>query len=217
MNTVDETGGARIGRANATWPFASLNVTQSKLTLNVIIIGKFIFQPSDIKSIEVYKSLPVIGQGIKINHKVDSYKEHVVFWTFRNPIDLIEEIKQTGFLNINPNAESLNSQEIEATQKKGGFPLKTPFVIAIILLWNILFIIDIKELLQSGQLIFGFGKGVLLSTGTILLASILMLVSSSFQELVLKEGMEMKDISKFLYFVLAVVGIIFLSRLFFFI
>ena len=51
MVEVKKTGGARIGIANATWPFATLKANKDKLELNVIIIGELIFKPSDIISI----------------------------------------------------------------------------------------------------------------------------------------------------------------------
>jgi hypothetical protein len=62
----------------------------------------------------VYSSIPVLGQGIKINHSVDSYKDHVVFWTLRNPQRLIEKIERTGFLN--PDLQAVNSPDEEVTE-----------------------------------------------------------------------------------------------------
>ena len=134
MKIVNETGGARIGWANATWPFASLKVTETELTLNATIVGKLTFKPSDIKSIVVYDYLPVIGQGIKINHSVDSYKDHVVFWTFKNPQTLIKEIEETGFLSATSHNATDVSSNISEIQKTGGFPLKLSFVLFFILI-----------------------------------------------------------------------------------
>lgn len=37
MTQLNLTGGARIGMANATWPFASLKVTRERLDLNASI------------------------------------------------------------------------------------------------------------------------------------------------------------------------------------
>ena len=39
MKQYELTGGARIGRGNATYPFAKLKVTANKLELNASIIG----------------------------------------------------------------------------------------------------------------------------------------------------------------------------------
>lgn len=41
MDEIKETGGARIGMANATWPFATLTITRDTLELNASIIGNF--------------------------------------------------------------------------------------------------------------------------------------------------------------------------------
>ncbi len=212
MSSVNETGGAKIGWANVTWPFASLHVTETELILNATIVGKLIFTPSDIKSIEVFDYLPFIGQGIKINHHVESYKNHVVFWTFKNPVALIQEIKKTGFLDHQTKSSTENSFKISEMQKTGGFPLKLTFAIAVIVLWNLLSFIDMKALIQDGKLLVGFGKGFLLSTGVILLTSLLMLISPGFQKVALKEGREIKDFSKFIYFIMLIVGILFISR-----
>ncbi len=53
------TGGARIGRGRATFPFAKLFADKNVLKI-ASIVGILIFQPKDIISIEPYR------QGIKI-------------------------------------------------------------------------------------------------------------------------------------------------------
>ncbi len=65
MKTFTLTGGARIGRANATYPFANLYVDENILKINASLTGNLIFQPQDIISIKPYASVPVIGKGIK--------------------------------------------------------------------------------------------------------------------------------------------------------
>ncbi|UZT97381.1 hypothetical protein ODZ84_19675 [Chryseobacterium fluminis] len=91
------TGGARIGRANATYPFADLYVDENILKINASLIGNLIFQPQDIITIKAYSSLALVGQGIKIVHKVESYHENIIFWTMKNPKSVINEIQNTGF------------------------------------------------------------------------------------------------------------------------
>src|ERR671911_474213 len=95
MTDVKETGGARIGLANATWPFATLKVTKDKLELNASIIGNLVFRPNDIISVVPLDGF--LGKGLKIVHRVPAYKENVIFWTFRNPNELLKRIEQTGF------------------------------------------------------------------------------------------------------------------------
>ena len=122
MNELKLTGGARIGMANATWPFATLKVSRNKLELNASIVGNLVFQPSNIKSIEPYTQIPLIGQGIKINHNVDSYKEKVIFWTFKKPETVINEIKQVGFLNKQQELRTNSISEIQKKTKKWRIP-----------------------------------------------------------------------------------------------
>ncbi len=96
MTELKLRGGARIGVLNVTWPFASLKVTKEKLELNVAIIGNLVFKSSDIVSIEPYSGF--ISRGLKINHNVPDYKDQVIFWTFENPDEVINRIRQIGFL-----------------------------------------------------------------------------------------------------------------------
>jgi len=93
MTELKVTGGARIGFANASWTFATLKVSKNQLELNASIIGNLLFQPSDIISIIPYSKIPILGQGIKINHKVETYKKKVIFWTYKNPELVINQIK----------------------------------------------------------------------------------------------------------------------------
>ena len=74
MNLVKETGGARIGVANVTWPFATITVTKEQLELNATILGKLVFKSSDIISIDSCSGF--MSKGIKINHQVPTYRIH---------------------------------------------------------------------------------------------------------------------------------------------
>lgn len=99
MKDYQLTGGAKIGIVNATFPFAKLKVNKNKLELNISLVGiKYLFQPQDILSIEIYMLFPLIGQGIKINHIVKNYNKKVIFWTFKSPKSVIQNIEKIGFL-----------------------------------------------------------------------------------------------------------------------
>lgn len=214
MKIVKEKGGARIGWVNASWPLASLKVTEAELILNATILGKLTFKPSDVQSIEVVQVFPLFKKGIKINHRVRTYNTNVLFWSQKKPEVLIKEIEEIGFLNPTMNERKENDTRISKVQKTGGFPLKPYFAISIIILWNLFSLVDVKSLLHDGKLLVGFGKGFLLSSGVVLCASILLLVSKRFQKFALKEGMEVKDFSMFIYFITLIVGILFLAHLF---
>jgi len=216
MTQLNLTGGARIGMANATWPFASLKVTNDRLDLNATIVGNLVFKPEDIISIEPYYMMPIIGQGIKINHRIPKYKEKVIFWTFKNPNEVIRQIKQTGFFDNSITTERQNDSDIIAErQKQGGFPVKIPFAIGIVVIWNILFIMDFLNFSRSGSEGIPLGNGAIGALGIVFLSCLLTLISKDFRRIVLKEGRELKDISRFLYFLMFISGVMLLSILIF--
>lgn len=132
MKEMQLTGGARIGTANATIPFATLKVNKNSLELNASFVGKLTFQPSEIISIEPYVMIPILGQGIKIKHNVSTYNEKVIFWTFKDPNSVIKEIQEMGFLNNENSSTQKNKRTKVEKQIKGGFPIKKSFVIGAI-------------------------------------------------------------------------------------
>ena len=131
MDEIKERGGARIGMANATWPFATLTVNKNELQLKASIIGCLVFKPSDIISIQPFVQIPFIGQGIKIKHSVAGYNPKVIFWTMASPKELISRIEQTGFLTNTNSLPAELETYINSHQSSGGFPLKIPAAIVI--------------------------------------------------------------------------------------
>ena len=99
MQILKKIGGVRIGSVNASWPFATLKVEKEKMELKVLLLGKFIFLPKNIVSIEKYGRLPFFGWGIKINHNLKFNEKDIVFWTLGNPKNLIHKIEKIGFIN----------------------------------------------------------------------------------------------------------------------
>lgn len=214
MTQLNLTGGARIGMANATWPFASLKVSRDRLDLNATIVGNLVFKPGDIISIEPYYMIPIIGQGIKINHRIPKYNEKVIFWTFKNPNEVINQIKQTGFFDTLLTSERQNdSENIAERQKQGGFPVKLPFIIGLVAIWNILFVLDFLNYLKGGSHGIPLGNGAVGALGIVFLSCLLTLISRDFRRIVLKEGRELKDISSFLYFLMFISGVLLISIL----
>jgi len=213
MSQFKITGGARIGWANATWPFATLIVTEDRLDLNAGIIGNYSFLQEDIVSIEPYSSMPLIGRGIKINHKISKYKDRVIFWTFGNPEELIKEIEQTGFLNNNSMTtdQEVRNQVIEK-QQRGVFPIRISAAIAIVVLWNLLFLMDFYGIGIQGDKI-PIGKGAESALGLVLLVCFLTIVFKPFRQIILKDGHDIEEIKKFLYFLIFICGMMLLSFL----
>jgi hypothetical protein len=185
INELNVTGGARIGFARASWPFATLKVRSNQLELNAFIIGNLVFSPADVISIEINSSMALFGNAIKINHRVKDYNSQVIFLTFENPATLISQIKATGFLDASNQSALDKSTEISARQQSGGFPIKIPVAIGIVVIWNLLFLSDFV-LNQTASSPYPFGFGVIIALASVCLTSILTLFSKRFARLILK-------------------------------
>lgn len=206
------TGGARIGMANASYPFADLYVDKELLKINASIVGNLMFQPKDIISIEPYTFIPLIGQGIKINHRIENYNPKVIFWTFKDPNSVIVEIKKTGFLqNLNSEISSADL-EIMKKQNEGRFPLKKSIAVFFIVAWNLLFLSDFIPFFLKGETEgSSLGIGMNLAVGLLFISSILSIVSEKFRKIILKENRNFDDIKKFSYFIALISGIMFVA------
>ena len=205
------TGGARIGMANASYPFADLYVDKEILKINASIVGNLMFQPKDIISIETYTLIPLIGQGIKINHRIENYNPKVIFWTFKDPNFVIGEIKKTGFLKNLVSEISSSDLEVIRKQKEGGFSLKKSVAVIFIVAWNLLFLSDIISFFLNGETEGSpIGIGINLAVGLIFVSSILAIVSEKFRKIILKENRNFEDIKKFAYFIALISGIMFI-------
>lgn len=211
MKEVQITGGARVGRANATFPLATLKVTRNRLEINASIIGNLVFLPSDITSIEPYVSIPFIGQGIKINHTVSSYNEKVIFWTFKDPKSVLLQIKETGFLDSESVSNLMLNRTVAEKQAQGGFPIKKSVAILLIVLWNVFLLADFIPFFLGNRKGIPIGNGVLTAIGLVFLTALLSLVSPSFRTLILKEGRDWNDIKRFAILLLVVSSILFLN------
>lgn len=206
------TGGARIGMANASYPFADLYVDKDVLKINASIVGNLVFQPKDIIELKAYRSFPIIGNGIKVIHRIEKYNQDVIFWTFKNPNHVLNEIEKTGFLNNTDGNLSDSDLEIIKRQNQGGFPIKKPVVIFFVIVWNLLLLSAfIPSFLNSNPTGFHFGIGVNIALGLVFLTSILLVISKNFRKLILKEGREFEDIKKFIYFIILLSGMLSLS------
>ncbi|MEM7370364.1 MAG: hypothetical protein AAF587_17275 [Bacteroidota bacterium] len=211
MKELTFTGGARVGRLNASMPLAKLTVTPTRLELRAAVIGSFSFRPEDVISIQPYVQIPVLGQGIKIVHRVKTYKPKMIFWSFQNPESMIQKIRETGFMDGVSSTLTKEDQEILARQQQGGFPLKVLAVLAIAGIWMLSFMIDIFRFVSHPEGTIPLGPGVMTGCGLLMGGAILALVSADFRNLILKEGRELKDIRWIAYIVLAGCGITMLA------
>ena len=95
MEVLKFRGGAQIGRIRTSWPFVTLTVRKDQLVLKAPLAGNYAFAPKDIVSIEPIAERFV--RGLRIRHRVDTYKENVEFLTFGDPRRILEEIRKIGF------------------------------------------------------------------------------------------------------------------------
>ena len=196
---VTARGGARIGWANATWPFARLKAERSGLSLKVFLFGSYQFSPENVVSLEKYGLIPFLGQGIKITHSVHEYPTKIVFWCLGRPNRLISRIKETGF------TES-GRMPVEST--RSGFPVRWQAVLLMVVLWNVLFLIDDY---YGGK---GGGSG---DIGSDALLALLLFTAipigikyyRPLQKIFLKEGRSPKEIGVWLNFMPTLSGIMF--------
>lgn len=207
MEKLKITGGARIGLANASWPFATLKVNKDKLELNASIVGNLEFQPKDIISIESYTKSSSLSKGLKINHRIANYNSEVIFWTYNDPLTVINQIRQTGFFDNTNSADNITETiTIQQQQEIGGFPIKKNVAIGIVVLWNILIISDYMRTGTSNKKAMPIGNGMIIAVATLFLVSVLTLISKDFSKLILKEGKETEDIKRSLYFIILISG-----------
>lgn len=129
------TGGARIGLVNYTWPLAKLIATADRLTVSTTMFGLFgmgtySFSKDQVLSIERYGWIPLIGEGIRINHSVADYPEKIVFWC--RPTSVLAGLTGIGFSSAH--ASSKKPQR----PSPRGFPLRWTPLIVLGVIWNLL-------------------------------------------------------------------------------
>jgi len=204
MYEIEETGGANIGFAKATWPFAKLLVNKNELQLNASIIGNLYFRPSDVISIEPFTLFS--GTGIKIHHRVGEYNEKVIFLTSGSR-DLIKRINDTGFLsNCNAIPAEVEARIIKY-QSSGSFPMKWSAVIVFGVIWNLLFLGDLLGYFGNPNNPLPIGMGAQLALAFAFLFALSILLSEPFSQLVLKDGRKVKEVKSFLFFLMFISGL----------
>jgi len=83
---------------NATWPFAQLKLTAEELVLQVVLLGTYVFKPSQVTRVEPYGLIPFAGKGVRIHHRVSGYPEKIIFWYLcMNPQPIVDRIRESGY------------------------------------------------------------------------------------------------------------------------
>jgi hypothetical protein len=80
-STFSQTGGARIGLFNASWPLATFSATSDRIRL--CSVGReCVFLKSQVV-LSRYEGFLGPGAGLRIEHANADYPNFIVFWTFR--------------------------------------------------------------------------------------------------------------------------------------
>ena len=185
------TGGVRIGWLNASWPFAKLILTSSVLTLRSLR-NTYDFLPSQVVTLERYRSIPFFSGGIRIIHARSDYPSKIIFWYFGNPDDLIEKIRGVGFLPTAPAAAEI---------KWRGIPIRWSAIISFTLIWNALFL----PMLAFAKPPWEFALIPLVTTFLVCWA---IRAYPQLQKIILREGRSVNEIKAYLSGIETVTGLL---------
>jgi hypothetical protein len=191
VSEVSFRGGSRVGWVNATWPFAGLTASATKLTLATF--GKYEFSPQQVVSFEFYGSLPLFSSGIRIVHNRLDYPDSVVFWCMGSRERVLRKIREAGFV---PQGQP------PSTPRATGFPLRWSVVALFLVIWNGLFLMD-------GTARWAPLPGAYSMTA-ILLTFVFSICTDRFerlQKLVLREGHGVGEIKPLLRLVQLILGL----------
>jgi hypothetical protein len=92
-STFAQTGGARIGFFNASWPFARLSADRDAIVLRCLFL-KFTFPRESIARLSRYRGFTT--KGLQIEHTVPRYPVLMLFWTFSFDV-LKAELEALGY------------------------------------------------------------------------------------------------------------------------
>ena len=74
---ISQTGGARLGHFNASYPFATLSADSQMLRLTCL--GRdYVFPRSSIQRLSRHRGL--FSVGLRVEHTEPSYPQFIVFW-----------------------------------------------------------------------------------------------------------------------------------------
>ena len=196
---MNSTGGARIGWVNATWPFARLTASAQELSLSGSLLGTYTFSSGDVTSLKPYGWLPVLGRGVQIIHTNPTYPAEIIFWCIGSPERLIQQIHALGF---QPRAPST------AFPKRDGIPIRLSFIVAVVIIWNALCVLDGFVPWKESK---GPGFYGLLALLMLFLTSLAAVRSEAFQALILKPGRSVLEIRPMLNLVQLISGVMLIA------
>ena len=90
--------GAMFFSINASWPFASLSVTQDRFVIRVCGVNFVNCSRDLVCDISTCTIVPFLTWGVQVRFIGDYYEQEAVFFTFtKSPRKLLESIHATGF------------------------------------------------------------------------------------------------------------------------
>jgi hypothetical protein len=169
-------GGSRVAWVNTSFPFAKLVATRGSLKLSTL--GTYEFTPEQVVSFGTYGSIPLLANGLAIEHNRLDYPARMVFWCVGSRERVLEEIRRVGFV---PRGI--------AVERASGMPFRWSFAIAAVLAWNALFLVDSHgfplQLPKSGP---PFGPGTVAALALAFLLATGIKASTRLQRLALAPG-----------------------------
>lgn len=202
------TGGARVGCFNTTIPFASLTITADTITLETAFLGKFTFHPQDVVALETHWGL--FSRGLRIRHRNPDYNKKVVFWTFSNIKDLIQDIRALGFTE---GAKETIPHTVIERQRTGlleKLPTKPKVSLSLFLGWNIIGLTGFVLSFLQGTLKPLF-LAAAIDAGMVAIICGLLLLSRNVRRLLFKNENMGSPLKKWTYFTLFITFWIFIG------
>jgi hypothetical protein len=147
-----------------------------------LLIGSYSFTPEDVVGVEPYGSMPLFGRGARIVHTRTDYPAKIVFWTFRNPDRVVEDIRHVGFLGRASSA---------TVPVRTAMAFRWSAVISFVVAWNVLFLLDGSVAWKQPKPPGGF---VLLALALVFTAAAAAQRSRAVQSWILKPGRSITEV-----------------------
>ena len=193
VREYSQRGGAKIGWVSASWPLASLQITSGSLT--VISFGTYAFAPGDVDAIEPVGSIPILTTGIRIHHTRADFPEEIVFYCGGGRERVLQAASAAGFRVGEP-----------IRRASRGFPVRIGAIVAFVLPWNVLFLIDLMG--KSSNAPGTLGPCSLLAMVLAFSVATLIPRSVRLQEFVMRDGHDVGEIRGFLRLTQFITGIL---------
>jgi len=211
---LEENVGVKTGLLSLMTPLARLTITEEILELNASLLGNLYFSPSDIISIEPDGKEFIWGNGFKVSHRVQGYPKNIRFYSHKKPDELMNEIRNSGFIDKMNSKKPILNHEIKTKQESGRFPIKRNASLALFTLILILLLHDLFAFTTNIEMLLPLSMGVFTVLLILIFTSVLLLLFGGFRKLILKKGRKLKDIDRLVYVLLLMASIILFSNLY---